>query len=677
MRTLLAFLLIAPLAAQQPADQQVKPDAPAAQAAKPADQPAAPDQKAAEPAPAAAESPAPPTEQWFTGSIDLGYRWLIDQQGNSAEYQSVVNLGHGPRLLGLDFTIQDPKKRLFDRIEARASGWGGDPYSLAHIDVLKRGIYDFTADYRDIAYFDAEPSFANPFQPAGFNEQSFNQHRKDTDISLDLFPGHRLTPYLAYNQNSGSGNGIETWVQNSNDEFAVPSLFRDRTINYRGGIRYELNRFHLTVEHGETGFRDDDSAYSSVQTVGDNLTPLLGQNLYLNSLTQSYGIRGSGFYDKVLVTASPASWIDLYGQFLYSYPKITVNYTDVAQGNFADLSALLFYSTDFTMAAGEANAPHVTGNVGFEMRPLKRLRIIESLSTDRSHDAASPLVTEQLLATGFSQNILTALNYHQVVNYNQEQVDIIYDLTNTITLRGGARFVWGDATVLAGELSQTGNLVSGNLRRNIGLAGATFRPIQKLTVNLDYEGGTSDDIYFRTSLNNYSKARALAKYQITGSLSAQARFQVLDNQNPDPTIRYDFLSRDNAISLFWTPEGGKRITVMAEYDRSTLRSDISYLDLFFSPNLSDYRDNAHTATSAVSLALPGYPKAKLTFGGSLFISSGSRPSRYYEPLARLSVPIQKHIDWNTEWQWYGYGEQFYLFEGFRTHIFQTGVRIKQ
>ena len=36
-----------------------------------------------------------------------------------------------------------------------------------------------------------------------------------------------------------------------------------------------------------------------------------------------------------------------------------------------------------------------------------------------------------------------------------------YDLTSKITLRGGYRYVWGDATVLAGQLSQTGTLVSG------------------------------------------------------------------------------------------------------------------------------------------------------------------------------------------------------------------------
>jgi hypothetical protein len=66
---------------------------------------------------------------------------------------------------------------------------------------------------------------------------------------------------------------------------------------------------------------------------------------------------------------------------------------------------------------------------------------------------------------------------------------------------------------------------------------------------------------------------------------------------------------------------------------------------------------------------------RLTVGGSLFVSSGSRPSQFYEPLSRLSVPISKKISWNTEWRYYGLGEAFYLYEGFRAHLFMTGLRI--
>ncbi len=519
------------------------------------------------------------------------------------------------------------------------------------------------------------PSFANPSAPGGFDEQSFDIHRRDTNISLDLFPTHRIIPYLVYSRNSGYGTGIETWVQDSNNEYAVPSLLRDSTNNYRGGVHIEFNRFHVTLEEGGTTYKDDDQAYDKVQELGDNTSPLLGQTLFLNGLSQAYGIRGMSLYSKGLLTASPFPWLDIYGQFLFSEPKTTVHYTDLAYGNFAEISQLLFYSGQENIGTGTANQPHTTANIGFEVRPFRRLRIIESLTTDRSHDAASPFVTEQILAQPLTQSIVTALNYGQVVNYNQQQVDVLYELTSKLTLRGGYRFVWGDASVLAGELSQTGPLVPGQLHRNVGLGGMTFRASRKLSVNLDYEGASSDRIYFRTSLNDYNKVRARASYQFNTSLSAQVRFTLLDNQNPDPSINYSFRSRDNALSLFWAPNGGKLITVMGEYDRSTLRSNISYLDLFLSPNTSAYRDNAHTATSAISLALPA--KAKLTFGGSLFISSGSRPSRYYQPLARLSVPIRKNVAWNSEWQWYGYGEQFYLFEGFRTHIFMTGLRLSR
>jgi len=160
-------------------------------------------------------------------------------------------------------------------------------------------------------------------------------------------------------------------------------------------------------------------------------------------------------------------------------------------------------------------------------------------------------------------------------------------------------------------------LVSGQLHRNGALAGLVYRPSQKLSMNLDYEGASSDNIYFRTSLNDYNRGRARAQYKLTNTLALQARIQVLNNQNPDPSIKYDLQSRDNALSIFWNPNGGKRISIMGEYDRSTFRSDIAYLGNYLTPGTSSYRENAHTATSAMTLPLPHYAAAKLVLGGSL------------------------------------------------------------
>ncbi len=685
MRFLLALLLIVPALAQTTPPTTPPQDQPPASAAPAA--PAAPAAQAqattAAPAQASADNPAPTAAENFHGSIDFGYRWLTDVHGSMDEYRSVVNLGQGPKLFGLEFSLLDPNTHLFDELDVRAYGWGGDPYSTAHADIRKKRVYDLSFDYRNIAYFNAVPSFANPGAPGGVDEQSFDIHRRALSAGLDLFPGGHFIPYLAFDHNAGSGRGIETWVQDSNNEYAVPTLLADSTENYRGGMRIEYSRFHLTLEQGGTTYKDDDQASDATFLTGDNTTPIFGQTLSLSSLQQAYGIRGHSIYSKVLFTSHLASWFDVYGQFLYSEPKTDIHFSEVANGNFLNISELLFYSSQSTMGTGTDNQPHTTGNVGFELRPLRRLRVIESLMTDRYHDAAAPEGLTALTAGNYATATLTAplltpSAFTEYVNYNQQQIDVLYDVTNRITLHGGWRYVWGDAETLAGELSQTGPFVSGQLKRNTGIGGLTYHALDKLTINLDFEGASSDDIYFRTSLNDYKKGRARARYQVAKALSLQANFQVLNNQNPAPGINYSFQSRDNALSIFWTPDSAKRISVMGEYDRSTLSSNIDYLTLpFLSPSVSQYRDNAHTATTAINLALPGIKDGKLTLGGSMFVSSGSAPSRYYEPLARVSVPVCKRVSWNAEWQYYGFGQSFYLYDGFRTNSFITGLRVTQ
>jgi hypothetical protein len=310
------------------------------------------------------------------------------------------------------------------------------------------------------------------------------------------------------------------------------------------------------------------------------------------------------------------------------------------------------------------------------------LKIIDSFSSNRYNETGVGALTEQILLTPGSTYpaLVSALTTPQDVTNNREQVEAILDVTKKLTLRGGYRYEWGDATVRAGVLDQSGTLASGALQRNVGLAGITFRPWQKLSLNVDYEGASTSRNYFRTDLYNYQKVRARAKYQLASALWFQANFAFLDNQNPTPGVQNDFRSRDNSLAAFWTPNGGKHISVMAEYDRSTLYSNIDFLLLpFFTPTLSAYKENAHTATSTIDFVLPkmGGIAPKLSTGGSLFISNGSRASRYYQPLGRLSLPLQKHVQWNTEWRWYGFNEQLYGYEGFRTHIFMTGLKLIQ
>ncbi len=669
MRFLMVLLPMLPLLAQQ-TPAEVKPEGQSA--------PAKSAQGQTAPAAASdAASPDPSTESWVSGYVDVGYRWVTAVQGSYPQYRSIVNLGEGPKLFGFDLAFKANK--LYDTLTLRGAGWGGDPYNTAQVEARKAKLYDFRFDYRNIAYFDAVPSYANPtapngLAPVGFNQRAFDINRRDASFELDLFPGSRVIPFLAYDRDSAGGNGIETWVLGATNEFPVPYVLRNHADRYRGGVRLEFNRFHLTFEQGGNVYKEDDNTYWTGSNPGGNLTPIGGQSSSLTSLNQAYGIRNTGIFSRILATARPFDWLHLHGQFLYRQPKTTVNYSEVATGNLYNSTTLAFFPGQYAVALGNAIQPHTSGNGGAEFQ-WKRIRILQSVTVDRFHDSGMGLFSPQVLQSQLTSPAAAA-NTFQEVSSTQSQTDVIVDAGFGITLRGGYRFTTGDVTVRAASLSQTGVLESSRLHRNVGLAGFTYRPSQRLSLNADYEGASSDHVYYRTSLNEYQRGSLSAKWQVASSLSLQARFRVLDNQNPAPDIRFDYRSRDNSVAISWTPKGAKRFSFMGDYDRATVRSDIQYVDLpFYTPATSSYRDTAHQATAAMDIVLPRLTGAKLTAGGSLFVSHGSQPTRYYQPLARLSIPLHKNVLWNSEWQYYGFGDQFYYFEGFRTHVLMTGVRL--
>jgi hypothetical protein len=480
-------------------------------------------------------------EAWMTGSVDVGYRWRTDVAGSFNTYRSIVDLGAGPKLLDTEFTVLDPKKRLFDRIEARGANWGDDPYTTLHVNVRKARLYDFTADYRNIAYFNSLPSFADPLLARGvvLNERSFDTRRRISSFELSLLPGNWIVPYLAYDRNSEHGDGITTFVADGN-EYPVPDRIRNSENNYRAGVRLGLRRWHVTLEQGGTTFRDDQQVFATERNPGNNSATFFGQTLSLASLRQAYGIRGTSVYSKALFTASPVSWADVYGQFLYSQPKNDVTYQQADTGNFVVLSPLLFYTGEQFLLSAQAKLPHTSGSVGVEIRPFRRLRIVESWLTDRLHNAAASQAQSARL----------------VSNYSQQQVDVFLDVSRRLTLRGGYRYVWGDSSTLVLPIQGLLTPDPGELRRNVGIGGFTFRPGQKIVVSGEVEAASSDRTYFRASLNDYQRIHARARYQALESLSLSADFSALNNQNPAMGAQYDYLARQSSISFFGRRKAG-------------------------------------------------------------------------------------------------------------------------
>jgi hypothetical protein len=685
VRLLLTVVLFLPLAAQTPPVTAPAGTAPAPPAPATPPAPVATGAAAAAQDAKATPSPVPVAEPDISGWIDFGYRWTSGVSGSLETYRSIVNLGAGPKLFGADVTVIDPKKRWFDAMHVRASGWGGDPYGTLHLDAMKAKLYQLNVDYRDLAYFNNLPSFADPLLTRGIllDEQSFDTRRHIGSYGLELLPGNWFIPYFAFDRDANSGTGVMAFVANSN-EYAVPATLADRTNLYRGGIRFELRRFHATIEEGGTTFSSSQSLYQSpgAANPGNSSTPIFGQRLDLTSLAAAYGITGSSTYTKALFSSNAFSWVDIYGQFLFSQPSSNVDYRENATGNLYLPSEILFYQSEQYLVSAAAKLPHTTASLGAELRPLKRVRFTESWLTDRMHDAGNSSSIQTMIQTiapaGGAQQTAQLLAASLFSNYNQTETNVIFDAASHLTIRAGYRYVWGDASDAV--LPQAGELTGvehANLRRNVGLGGVIYRPTQKLMLTAEAEVASSGGVYFNTSLYDYQKVRTQARYQASNSLSMALDFTYLNNDNPAQGINYGFRSQQEAASIFWSPSGGKIFTFQGSYSWSSIRSDIMFLvPATLTAATSDYAENAHAATAlfTVNLGHRGVVAPKLTAGGSLFLSHGSMPSSYYQPTAKLTIPISKHAQAFAEWWFYGYGAAFYAYQGFGTHLAAIGLR---
>ncbi|MBI4890702.1 MAG: hypothetical protein HY821_08755 [Acidobacteria bacterium] len=702
MRVLLAFVLPLALLAQVPAVHQeakkktAKKTASArrggkariqkvsaAGAAQSAQQ--KPETKPAEtkPAPAKQEeaaSTSPTSEKVLSGYVDIGARW-VGWGGDYNTYRSVVNLRQGTRLIGSDVALTPKDSKLLDSLRLQMFNWGGDPYNTARITADKRGKYRYVGNYSNIAYFNNLPSFADPTYDKGiyFDQRSMDTKIRNFDNNLELFPAGRFIPYFGYTRNSSYGWGVTPLVLDYN-EYALRNVIDWGMNEVRGGLRVEMKRWHVTLEEGGRFYEDNQSVYSTAPVAGNRTTPYMGQWLILSSGSQRYEARTKGAYTKALLTASPLSWLDLYGSFIRSKPKTDSQFYQTANGKIVDpIDPLVILSGTTDRFYGNATMPHTSGSFGAEARVGSRLRLRESWETDRFHtDGNGTLNATLYLNPTTGMPVVTKDGERLEVTRNKQQAEALFDILKNFTVRGGYRYEWGDSVMKASTYSVTGKPDRGELKRKGWVAGFNARPIQRLSLTGDLEFMDGEKTYYRTGLYDTRRTRFQGRLTLPKELYFNATYAFFDNKNPNAGVNY--LSSSQAIngSLQWLPKGGKNLSVIADYQRSFIKSDIDYLyPLGLFPVHSHYQDNAHTGTLLADLRLPiakNY-SGRLTFGGSFVTTDGTRSMHYYQPQGRLHLPVTQRLEFFSEWRYYGMSQAVYTVEGFRAHTFTGGVRL--
>ena len=667
----LALALLGPMASGQ---DPAAPGAPAPAVAAPVAAPAAA-------ADAASPVPQPSGESWVTGTLDIGYRWVGTPGGSFETYRSIVNLGSGPKLVGLDLTIIEPSRRYFDTIHLRASGWDGDPYATFHLDAKKASVYRLNIDYRSFAYFNNLPAYADPLLASGItlDEQSFDNHRKIASVNLEIHPGRAFTPYVAAERDSSSGTGV-TVFQTGGNEYPIGDTTDDVTNLFRAGFRAAFRHFDATFEEGYTNFRSDQSNSTNTTGTGDNSTAVFGQKLDLNTLLQSYGMRGDSNYTKAIVTSSPFSWFDVYAQAMYTVPHTNVNYQQYDAGNLVVLNELLFYNSEQYLVSSTTRFPHTTANVGWEIRPYHRIRILQSWLTDRMTNTGSATQNESILtpASAASETIL-ALDSTLAYHTSQAETNIMFDAGHGLTIRAGYRYMWGTANDAVLPASGLITLEQDGLRRNVEMGTLSWRPTQKIFLSGEAEVGESGGTYFRSSLYDYQRIRGMGRYSFLKHWQVSGDFRIMNNHNPLAGDSYKFVTHQESVTLVYTPRS-KNLSVDATYEHCGYHSNIMYLiPQTLTPGDSVFNEDCHRISGMLDGNLPGFHKKTITLqaGGSAVLTSGSNPTTYYQPTAKIIAPMTKNVAFFGEWQYYGFGEAFYQYQSFHAHLVTIGLRFSR
>jgi hypothetical protein len=208
----------------------------------------------------------------------------------------------------------------------------------------------------------------------------------------------------------------------------------------------------------------------------------------------------------------------------------------------------------------------------------------------------------------------------------------------------------------------------------VALAGGNLRLCGNIDVDVDLEASVGDRTFFRTDLADYQRAKVRGRYRMARSLTLTGSFGILNNQNPAGDVKFDYQSRQTAVALIFTPGDGRRWSLLLDYMRGTVRSSLPYrVPQDRTVDVSLYRESGHYGGASAELNL--WRGARVNVGGSFELSAGSRPTRYYQPHARVVAPLNGRVSWTAEWHWFGLDERRLAFENFHTNLFSTGLRI--
>lgn len=649
-----------------------------------------------------------------TSSMEIGYRGLrVD--GDINKYQSDLNYKAGPRVFDSSLLVEAGKgvtDSAFDSLLVTTTGWGSDPNGHFRVSMEKSKWYRFDGSYRAFKYFRFLNNFANPFYTTRPTDPVTGQHGYDArqrvgDFDLTLLPKNKRVRFnVGYSPTSYNGPVFTTWHYGG-DDFMLPSQAKYRARDLRLGADLNVGPVDLSFMQGFRHYREETFIDSEGVNLGVN--PALS-NAFLQSVERVQPVRGKVRYSRLSAHTLVAKRLDVTGRIIYSRAESDFNWTEnVVATNFNTRitnipgainppNLMPFGQFDFV---GGATRPNTLGDLGLTYRVTDRLRLsnttrVETFQVNGGVFYRGLFNLTRANGTGAvslrpSGSAYETTKYRKVQNTFEGDYEFNRDYSVRLGFRHGRRHIEtffrganlanNGAPLLPDDAHEEDNST------NTVLFAFKARPIKGWTLSLDLDHGSSDNVFTRTGNYNFTHLRARSRYNFNRKLRFNLAVFARDNSNPSEIdvngssvsladFGVDIKSRVFTSSFEWT--ANDRLSFGAGYNYNWQNSDavIEYAfgagvpnagirgrSLYFVRNHFFNFDVVAQPFRRVSLYAAyrvnkdtgqGDRQSQPGVGTGIFISS--YPMHYQSPEARVSVRLNRRVDWNLGYQYYNYNE---------------------
>jgi hypothetical protein len=599
-----------------------------------------------------------------SSSIEVGYRW-VDVNGNADRYRSDINVRDGLRVLDFSFDARsiDGNGALFDFLRADVSNAGGDQTQYFSLRMDKSRYYKFDGQVRRFYYYRNLAGIAN-------NQHHFDMRQQVSNFNLKLFPQRAIKLNMGYGRSMGKGPFLTTYNTNS-DQYPVIGNARWEANDYHFGFDASTRGWNFFGEYLYRGFRNDSEQFQSTRSAGNDIT----NTAVLTAFDRDTPIRSNSNILRGSVSGSIANRVHVLVQAMHNDESAKINQYELFGGVNTSNGTL----TRVLLVNSNADRPSksVDAMLSVDLRENVTLsntsryykyRILGNL-------ASSTATTTRSAAGAVTNTLATATFRHttDVTSYwNTLQLQFNYGRKFSGNL--GWRYTFRDVKLLGATAAEN---QSERQNTNSFIGGARFRPVDKANFFIDYENGSSDNVFVRISPLDYQRLRLRANIGITDSLSFNSTFTATDRTNPTPQVKNDSDYRGFSATMMWEPKARFWVTGGYNYDSVFSTANIAFFvssvlrtgtSRYYSKQNFFFVDSRVGLTSHVDLffvyrylkdlGAPNSAPPVLVPTDNNFITS--LPLNRHNPEARLAFRFNNHVTANVSYRHYSYNEKFNL-----------------